>query len=139
MIKSVKKVITKDLEGQENGFRIELQKDGKYTSSYLSCCMPGSFKGWHLHKVREANYVCIRGTIKIILYLPEGRQEFVLTSDLPQSLHIPVNVPTGLKNEGTEEAWIINFPQPFYDPDLKDEQVDYTDEQVEALFKKLSQ
>ena len=42
------------------------------------------------------------------------------------------NVATGLENIGDEEAWLINYPDPPYDPDLKDEQVEYTQAELEA-------
>lgn len=128
---NAKKVKTFNLEGQENGFLIELSKEGRFTTSYLSAVFPNSFKGMHLHKVREANYICIRGKVKIILYEGTERKEIILDAANPQKLNIPVNIPTGLLNEGAEEAWIINFPNPSYDPNLKGEQVDYTEEQCE--------
>lgn len=129
-----KKIITKDINGNENGFLIELEKDGNLTTSYLSCTYPGAFKGFHLHRIRTANYVCIRGTIKIILYTARGREEHVLSADKPQRLYIGTNIPTGLLNEGTEEAWIVNFPYPAYDPSLKGEQLEFTQEQLDSLF-----
>ena len=124
-----KRIKTFDLNKNENGFLIELSKDRDKTTSYLSCAFPGAFKGYHLHTVREANYVCVRGRLTVIMYTEEGRQEVKLM--VGSKLHIPINVPTGLKNDGDEEAWIINFPNPPYDPTLKDEQVDYTEEQCE--------
>lgn len=133
-LESAKKVITKDLSGKENGFLIEITKSDRFTTSYLSCALPGAFKGYHLHTVRAANYVCLRGRVKIILYTPEGRREYILSADNPQRLHIPKGVPTGLSNEGKEEAWLINNPDPAYDPDLKGEQVDYTQEEVDRLW-----
>ena len=66
-----KKVITYDLSGSENGFLTELFKDdeGKKTLIYLSAAKPGAFKGYHLHRIRVARYVCIEGRMKIILYV----------------------------------------------------------------------
>lgn len=129
---SAKKVTTYDTGGKPNGHLIELFKDGKFTTTYLSAIGPGKFKGYHLHKVRTANYVCVKGKVKIILYTAKGREEHILSADSPERLHIPVNTPTGLSNEWKTEAWIINDPLPAYDPDLKGEQVDYTEEQCEA-------
>lgn len=126
-----KKVITYDLEKNQNGFLVELFKDGRFTTVYLSATAPGGFKGFHLHKVREANYVCLKGKIKVILYTAAGREEHILTAEGGERLHIPANVPTGLSNEWKEEAWIINCPSPAYDPELKGEQVDFTEEQCE--------
>lgn len=128
-LEKAKKVVTYDGQGNPNGFLIELEKKGEFTSSYLTAAYPGCFKGYHLHRVRAANYVCIRGTIKIILYTQAGREEHVLSADRPERLYIPPGVPTGLCNQGTEEAWIVNHPDPYYDPALKDEQVDFTEEE----------
>lgn len=124
-----KKVITYDLAGKENGFLLELFKDGDKTAIYLSAALPGAFKGYHLHKVRAARYVCLKGTMKIILYINGHREEHVL--NVGDRLYIPNNTPTGLLNVGTEEAWLINYPDPAYDPSLQDEQVDYTEEELE--------
>ncbi|HVI40590.1 MAG TPA: WxcM-like domain-containing protein [Anaerovoracaceae bacterium] len=130
-VEPAKKVKTFDLDKKENGFLVELGKDGRLTTSYLSCALPGAFKGYHLHTVREANYVCVRGKIKVIMYTENGREEHVLSADKPERLHIPNNVPTGLSNEWQEEAWIVNSPDPAYDPELKGEQVEFTQEQCD--------
>lgn len=133
LISTCKKVITFDLNKNQNGYLIELfkAKNGRFTTVYLSATAPGGFKGYHLHKVREANYVCVKGKIKIILYTKQGREEHVLSADGGERLHIPNNIPTGLSNEWKEEAWIINFPSPAYDPELKGEQLDFTEEECE--------
>ncbi len=126
-----KKVVTYDLDGNTNGFLIELLKDGEKTATYLTAAQPGAFKGYHLHKVRASRYVCIKGKMKVILYVKGVREEHILDGSNPTRLYIPKNIPTGLENVGDEEAWLINFPDPFYDPSLKDEQVDFTQEELE--------
>ncbi len=126
---SAKKVTTYDLDGKENGFLMELFKDGDKTIAYLSAALPGAFKGYHLHKIRAARYVCLKGTMKIILFINGKSKEHVL--NVGDRLFIPNNIPTGLMNIGSEEAWLINYPDPPYDPSLKDEQVDYTQEELE--------
>ena len=45
---------------------------------------------------------------------------------------IPKEVATGLENIGDEEGWLINYPDPAYDPGLKDEQVEYSQAELEA-------
>jgi len=97
---------------------------------YLSAAKPGAFKGYHLHKIRAARYVCLKGTMKIILYVNGKREEHILK--LGDRLYIPKNTPTGLANIGSEEAWLINYPDPAYDPSLVGEQVDFTQEQLES-------
>lgn len=130
-----KKVKTYDFETKkENGFLIEMFRDydGKKTEVYLSCAKPGGFKGYHLHKVRAARYVCLKGKMKIILYVDGKRQEHILTPENLKRLYIPANIPTALQNIGDEDGWLINYPDPPYDPDLKDEQVDFTQEELDS-------
>ena len=131
-IEPVKKVNTFDVGKNENGFLTELFKDGDKTVVYLSAAKPGVFKGYHLHRVRAARYVCIKGKMKIITYQNGERKEHILDAAEPQRLFIPNNVATGLENIGDEEAWLINYPDPAYDPELKDEQVEYTQEEIES-------
>lgn len=124
-----KKVTTYDAAGKENGWLMELFKDGDKTVAYLSAALPGAFKGYHLHRVRAARYVCLKGTMKIILYIKGEWEEHILTPG--KKLIIPKEIATGLQNIGDEEAWLVNWPDPPYDPSLKDEQVEYTQEELE--------
>lgn len=130
-IEDAKKVATYDGQGQANGFLVELFRDGDKTVAYLSATFPGSFKGYHLHRVRAARYVCLRGKMKIIMYNHGKREEHILDASKPSRLFIPKNVATGLLNIGDEEAWLINYPDPPYDPALEDEQVEYTEEELQ--------
>ncbi len=130
---SAKKVITFDSNGKENGYLIELFKDGKKTIAYLTVTKPGCFKGYHYHKIRAARYICVKGKIKIILFKDGKFEEHILDSKEPKRLFIPKQTPTGIENIGDEDAFLINYPDPAYDPDLKDEQVDYTKEELEKL------
>ena len=122
-----KRVITYDLNGKENGFLIELQKKDRFTTSYLTAALPGCFKGYHAHRVRASNYICIRGKIKVILITPNGKEEYILDSSKPTRFHISHMIPTAISNEWDEEGWLINFPNPPYDPELKNEQLDFTE------------
>lgn len=138
---SAKHVTTYDQGGKENGWLTELYKDGEKTTAYLTAAKPGAFKGYHLHRVRAARYVCVRGRMRIILYAmrPSSaggaawtREEHVLDAAEPERLFIPKDVATGLENIGDEEGWLINCPDPAYDPGLQDEQVEYSQSELEA-------
>ena len=132
-IEDAKKVETKDLSGVVNGWLFELFKDTNKTIAYLTSLKKGAFKGYHLHRIRAARYVCIKGKTKIILQRPgtTEKEEYVLDSSCPQRLFIPTNVATGLEHVGEEdEAWLINYPDPAYDPVLVNEQVEYTEEDL---------
>ena len=129
-----KKVTTYDLEGNENGFLIELfkSKDETKTEAYMTCISEGGFKGFHLHRVRAARYFCLKGKVKIVLYKPGNpeKEEYFMDVDTPKRLFIPKDIATGLYNIGQGDAWLVNYPDPAYDPELKDEQVEYTEEEL---------
>jgi dTDP-4-dehydrorhamnose 3,5-epimerase-like enzyme len=133
-IEDAKKVTTYDHSKAENGFLIELYKDGEKTTAYLTAAKPGAFKGYHLHRVRAARYVCVRGKMKITLVKPGSgeKEEFILDAAKPQRLFIPKDIATGLENIGEEEAWLVNYPDPAYDPSLVDEQVEYTMDELQS-------
>lgn len=132
-IEEAKKVTTFDLNKNPNGFLMELYKDGEKTTAYLTTVKPGMFKGYHLHRVRAARYVILKGKMTITLFKPETqeKEDYVLDAENPKRLFIPKDIATGLLNTGSEEAWLINYPNPPYDPSLKDEQVEYTLEELE--------
>ena len=132
-----KKVTTFAHSGSENGFLIELFKDketGQKTEAYLTAATPGAFKGYHLHRVRAARYVALKGKMKITTFEHTGEKwektETILDAANPMRMFIPKDIATGLENIGNEEAWLINYPDPAYDPSLKDEQVEYTEEEL---------
>lgn len=138
-IEPVKKVRTYDHAKNGNGWLLEMFKDrdtDTKTEVYMSVAASGAFKGYHLHRVRSARYICLRGKMKIITYEQEGgkwqRTENVLDASNPQRLFIPKNIATGLENIGTEEGWLVNYPDPAYDPGLKDEQVEYSQQELES-------
>ena len=47
------------------------------------------------------------------------REEHILDAANPTRLFIPIDVATGLENIGDEEGWLINYPDPPYDPALR--------------------
>lgn len=128
-----KKVTTFDVKTREsNGHLIELYKDNDKTVVYLSAASPGAFKGYHLHTVRKSHYVPLRGKMKVTVVSGLEKEEYILDSANPQRLLLPTNVYIGLENIGHEEAWLINFPDPAYDPNLKGEQLDKSREEIEG-------
>ena len=135
-IEPAKKVTTYTESREENGFLIELFKDkdtGEKTEVYLTAAKSGAFKGYHLHRVRAARYVILRGRMKITLYRPgdpSSKEEHIMDASDPTRLFIPKDIATGLENIGDEEGWLVNYPDPPYDPSLKDEQVEYTEEEL---------
>lgn len=132
-IEDAKKITTYDPNKNINGSLVELYKDGEKTVAYLTSVKQGMFKGYHLHRVRVARYVPLMGKMKIILYKPgtNEKEEHILDAQNPQRLFIPKDIATGLECVGNDDAWLINYPDPPYDPSLIDEQVEYTKEELE--------
>ena len=126
-----KKITTYDLNRQENGIVLELYKDGTKTTQYMTTLKVGGFKGYHLQRIRSAYYVILKGQVKIILYQNKIREEYIMDAREPSRLFIPKDIATGLLNIGEEEAWLVSFPNPAYDPAWTDEQVEYTEEELE--------
>lgn len=128
---TAKVVNTIDSEGVRNGFLMELKKEGKLTEAYLTVCYPGAVKGYHLHRVREANYVCIIGCILVkMFWLENGRIRHKLVNMIPGSkLKIDTYVATAIANKSNSVSYIVNFPNPPYDPDMTDEQVEFTEDE----------
>src|ERR1700691_2788942 len=90
-LEAAKKVITHNADGKENGWLMELYKDketGQKTEAYLTAALPGAFKGYHLHRVRAARYVALKGKMKITTYEQNDSKwvatEFILSADQPQ-------------------------------------------------------
>lgn len=115
---------------EPNGYLVELYKDGDKTTMYLTVTLPKAFKGYHLHRLRESHYVCLRGRVKVTVVEGTRKDEYILDADTPERLLLPTNVFIGLENVGEGEAWLLNFPHPPYDPSLKDEQIDKTPAEV---------
>ncbi len=134
MMDKAKIVETHDDRGNENGFLMELEKDGKFTRSYLTSVSPGCMKGYHLHTKREANYLCVRGKLTVEYFQWDfdfdGSARVVKRSfnmSRGDKLHIPIYCPTALFNYSTSKAaWLINYPNPYYNPDDKEEQLEFT-------------
>jgi dTDP-4-dehydrorhamnose 3,5-epimerase-like enzyme len=123
-----KRIPTKDLQGHPNGYVLELLKDGSMTKGYLTAIAPNGFKGYHYHKERSATYIVLKGAVKVILYKKGQREEHIVQGDT--RLQIPKQIATGILNLTDDEAWLINFPNPPYDPAVKGEQIDYTEEEL---------
>ena len=45
----------------------------RFGQVYLSTTYPGVVKGWHLHKVQDDFFACVRGMVKLVIY--DAREE----------------------------------------------------------------
>lgn len=99
----------------------------EFGQTYLTTVFPGVTKAWHCHKQQHDHLVCVRGTIKLVLYDERDGSptkgvvnEFFLGDHNPQLVQIPPNVWHGFKNVGESESLIVNVttrPYNYAQPD----------------------
>lgn len=117
----------------ERGFLCELLRSDwpefqKYGQVYLTTVHPNVVKAWHYHKLQTDYFVCIRGTIKLVLF--DSRKEsstfgqlneFFMGERFMRLVAIPPLIYHGFKAVGTKEAYVINIPTELYNYDHPDE------------------
>jgi dTDP-4-dehydrorhamnose 3,5-epimerase len=93
----------------------------RFGQIYMTTAYPGVVKAWHYHKKQTDHFVCVKGTMKVVLY--DGRadsptrgevNEFFIGEHNPLLLQIPPLVYHGFKCVGAEEAIVINCPTELY-------------------------
>tara|TARA_X000000950_G_scaffold285640_2_gene392140 strand:- start:869 stop:1318 length:450 start_codon:yes stop_codon:yes gene_type:complete len=87
----------------------------KFGEIYFSTVTKNGIKAWHLHKEATLNYVCVSGSVKLVLFddrntsLTKGKyQELILSPKNYYLVTIPPNIWNGFKNLDNEESIIAN-------------------------------
>ncbi|HEX2679435.1 MAG TPA: dTDP-4-dehydrorhamnose 3,5-epimerase family protein [Polyangiales bacterium] len=82
---------------------------------YFSCVNPGAIKAWHLHLEMTLQYVCVSGSIKLVLFddrdgsSTRGRvMEIFLGPDSYQLVKIPPGVWNGFKGVAVTPSIVCN-------------------------------
>ena len=95
---------------------------------YCTTVNVGVVKGWHYHKKQVDNFVCVGGTIKLVMYDSRPRSstkglinEFFIGTHNPLLIQIPVGVYHGFKGLSYPEAIVINVPTEPYHHQRPDE------------------
>lgn len=100
----------------------------KFGQVYMTTAFPGVVKGWHYHKVQWDHFVCVHGTVKLVLY--DDRKgsktrgevnEFFIGLRNPKLVTIPPLVLHGFKGVGEHESILVNVPTEPYDHKEPDE------------------
>ena len=98
------------LRADDEGFRT-------FGQVYMTTTYPGVVKAWHLHKVQDDNFCCVRGMVKLVLY--DGRDdsstkgtvtEYFIGDHNPLLVRVPPGVHHGWKCISTDEAIVVNIP-----------------------------
>ena len=129
-IKKNPKILTKNLEGDTNGFLVPLYNinDGFFDKGkepeqvYLTVISPNKIKGPHLHYIRTGCFTCIKGNARFILKTQEGYQEIYSGESYDyKTVIVPTGIAAALQNLGKEDALILNMPNPAWKPNMSDE------------------
>ncbi len=132
LIKGVKTKILK-LISDERGWLMEIfRNDWKefenFGQVYLTTAYPGVVKAWHMHRLQNDNFTCIKGMMKVALYDPRKNSstykqinEFFIGEKNIMLISVPSFVYHGFKAIGTQTAYFINVPTLTYNYDEPDE------------------
>ena len=113
---SVKRIVTKDASGQENGWMIPIfKKDDAFFSDYdmnfvyASSVAGMTAKGPHLHKKRECRLIAIEGEVSLVVKVKEQYEEYALNSKNPEIVVIKAGQPFCVYNRSDLPAILLNF------------------------------
>lgn len=139
-IKKCNKIITKDLQGQNNGILIDIlnrndeimsdRKDELFQQYYMSTVYKGKFKGYHTHPYKLDTLHCVYGKFCLVLYpeiVTKAESEIIdidtdklifieLGEDSPVTVSFPSKYPHGFYGI-TDNAVIINYRNPVWTPE----------------------
>jgi len=95
----------------------------KFGEIYFSSVNPGVVKGWHIHKEMTLNYVCIHGSIKLVLYDDRADSkskgnlmEIFLGNENYSLVKVPPKVWNGFKGIGLTASIVANCSTIPHDP-----------------------
>ncbi len=120
--KSCKRVVTRDHEGKENGWLLEIASThDQFTENmagqvYLSVAKPKTVKGFHLHKKKTNHFTCIKGNVKLVVWDGTKYHEYLMGEDNFITVKVKPGEPAAFYNPGDEDAYIINCCFPAYYP-----------------------
>jgi dTDP-4-dehydrorhamnose 3,5-epimerase len=109
------------LRADEDGFE-------KFGQVYISTTYPGVVKAWHLHKVQDDNFCCVKGMVKLVLY--DAREdsptkgtltEYFIGDHNPLLVRVPAGVYHGWKCISGDESIVVNIPTEPYNRESPDE------------------
>jgi dTDP-4-dehydrorhamnose 3,5-epimerase len=90
---------------------------------YFSTIYPGVVKGWHYHHKMALNYVCISGTIRLVLY--DNRENSPTKGNLDEIylgesnyllVHVPPQIWNGFMGVGLTTSIVANCATLPHDP-----------------------
>ena len=83
---------------------------------------PRAIKGFHIHKKKIDHFTCIKGNIKLVVFDKKEYQEYLMGEKNFITVKVPPRIPHAIYNPGQEDAYVINYCWPAYDPDDSDQE-----------------
>lgn len=135
MADQIEGVWVKDLRfiPDERGRLIEILRSDEegfvgFGQVYMTTTYPGVVKAWHLHKVQDDNFCCLKGTVKLVMYDARDESptkgttnELFIGDHNPKLVRVPPGVYHGWKCVSEDEAIILNVPTEPYNHEAPDE------------------
>lgn len=135
MADQIEGVWVKDLRfiPDERGRLIEILRSDEegfveFGQVYMTTTYPGVVKAWHLHKVQDDNFCCLKGSVKLVMYdardgsPTKGKiNELFIGDHNPKLVRVPPGVYHGWKCVSEDEAIILNVPTEPYNHEAPDE------------------
>lgn len=100
----------------------------RFGQVYMTTTYPGVVKAWHLHKVQDDNFCCLKGMVKLVMYDARDDSptkgtinELFIGDHDPKLVRVPPGVYHGWKCVSEEEAIVLNVPTEPYNHEAPDE------------------
>jgi len=123
-IEGVKVISLRRILDERGSIMKMISKDDDYFEGFGECYFStinsnGVVKGWHKHNRMILNYVCISGSIKLVLYEEKTKKimEIFIGDENYCLIQIPPNIWNGFKAIGNQKAIIGNFANITHDPE----------------------
>ncbi len=120
-IKKCKKVITRDVQGRENGFLIDIlnryddvykgRETELFQQVYYTSVLRGMFKGFHIHPTKYDSVTCVFGKALLVIYpeqIPKNQLELVVSTD--ELIVIPIDT----EDNTLTVCFLSKYPHGFY-------------------------
>ncbi len=136
--KPCKKIVTKDTDGAENGWMLEVISDrdgftsGLTGQAYISVADVGSKKGYHIHALATYHVTCIKGKVRSTIYMGFGKKNVIEFGDGDyKTIKYPPCSANLFENIGDEPAYVMIYRDISWSPDVH-EQLDIAPERIDT-------
>jgi dTDP-4-dehydrorhamnose 3,5-epimerase len=119
----------------------ELPEDFRPVMGYISVTHPGIARGPHEHRNQADGFVFLSGKFRLTLWenrpgMPRHKEVHEVGEDNPVFITVPPGVVHAYENIGSQDAFVLNFPDRLYGGWGRKEPVDeIRHEEIDSEFK----